>query len=219
MAARVVCISRTLAAGGETVGRLACERLGFRYLDDEIVGKAAEKAGVDISRIVQAEHKQSFLDYVFDAMGRGTPTPAKSEYVLSQSVGRQPYADLHIANSVREEYRTLIREVIAEVAAQGNAVIVAHAASMALAGNPEVLRVLITASLPTRVQRVWLEGHLLNEDDATKAINDSDRERADYLYRFYQVREELPTHYDLVVNTDHITLQQAVDVIVHLARS
>jgi len=218
MATRVVCISRTLAAGGETVGRLACERLGFRYLDEEIVGKAAEKAGVDISRIVQAEHKQSLLDYVFDAMGRGTPMPAKSEYVLSHSVGRQPYADIHIANSAREEYRTLIREVITEVAAQGNAVIVAHAASMALAGNPEVLRVLITASLPTRVQRV-LEGHLLNEDDATKAINDSDRERADYLYRFYQVREELPTHYDLVVNTDHITLQQAVDMIVHLARS
>jgi cytidylate kinase len=90
---------------------------------------------------------------------------------------------------------------------------------MALAGAPGVLRVLVTASLAARAQRLRLEGHLRSEDEATKAVNESDRERKDYLYRFYQIREELPTHYDLVVNTDHLKPEQAVEVIVHAAQS
>ena len=40
----VICISRTAVAGGETVGRVVAERLGFRYLDDEVIQLAAEKA-------------------------------------------------------------------------------------------------------------------------------------------------------------------------------
>src|SRR5262245_54102288 len=108
MAARVVCISRTSAAGGEAVGHLVCERLGFRYLDEEIVSKAAEKAGVDVTRIAQAEHKQSLLERVFDAMGWHTAAQANAEYLLSNSDARQHHAaDAPIIASVREEYRTL----------------------------------------------------------------------------------------------------------------
>jgi hypothetical protein len=32
------------------------------------------------------------------------------------------------------------------------------------------------------------------------------------------VREELPTHYDLVVNTDHLTADQAVQAVLAVAR-
>ena len=39
--------------------------------------------------------------------------------------------------------------------------------------------------------------------------------RRDYLKRFYELDEELPTHYDLVVNTDVLTLEQAAGLVVH----
>jgi hypothetical protein len=64
-------------------------------------------------------------------------------------------------------------------------VIVAHAASMAL-GPPGVLRVLVTGSPETRIERLVRSG-LLNERDAATAIDESDRNRRQYLAMFYGV--------------------------------
>ena len=97
--------------------------------------------------------------------------------------------------------RALIREAIEEVAARGNVVVVAHAASFALAGREDTLRVLVTASPETRAGRY--EG----------SIKDSDAARADYLRRFYGVEHELPTHYDLVLNTDVVSVEKAAELI------
>jgi cytidylate kinase len=44
-------------------------------------------------------------------------------------------------------------------------------------------------------------------------VKDSDAGRRDYLRRFYGIDEELPTHYDLVVNTDVLTVEQAADLV------
>jgi cytidylate kinase len=44
-------------------------------------------------------------------------------------------------------------------------------------------------------------------------VKDADAARRDYLKRFYGVDEELPTHYDLVVNTDVLSVERAADLI------
>ncbi len=46
MASKAVSISRTLGAHGEAVGRLVAAELAFRYVDNEIINKAAQRAGV-----------------------------------------------------------------------------------------------------------------------------------------------------------------------------
>jgi hypothetical protein len=48
-------------------------------------------------------------------------------------------------------------------------------------------------------------------------VKDSDAGRRDYLKRFYDVDEELPTHYDLVVNTDVLSAVSAARVVVQAA--
>jgi cytidylate kinase len=63
-----------------------------------------------------------------------------------------------------------------------------------------------------------LTGLLLGRDAET-AVRESDDERREYLRRFYDVPEELPTHYDLVVNTDLLTPPRAVAIIVAAAKS
>jgi cytidylate kinase len=95
-------------------------------------------------------------------------------------------------------------------------VIVAHAAAHALASQPGVLRVLVTASLPTRQARVAAE-HELSEDDAVRAVDRSDAGRASYLTRFYGTKTELPTHYDVLVNTDRLSPEQASAIVVRAA--
>ena len=95
-------------------------------------------------------------------------------------------------------------------------VIVAHAASHALAGVPGVLRVLVTASFEVRAKRV-AEDEGLSAKDAKKKIREADRARADYLKRFYEVGEELPTHYDIVISTDELVPAQVADIVVAAA--
>ena len=59
--------------------------------------------------------------------------------------------------------------------------------------------------------------HGLEPQAAARAVKDSDAGRRDYLRRFYDVDEELATQYDLVVNTDAISVDAAASVIVHAA--
>jgi cytidylate kinase len=113
-----------------------------------------------------------------------------------------------------ERYRQLIRDVIAETAEQGRVVIVAHAASIALAGRSSVLRVLVTASTDVRVDRQQEDARA-----ARRTIAASDAGRADYLKRFYRIDRELPTHYDLVVNTDTLSTEQAASIVEQAARA
>ena len=50
-------------------------------------------------------------------------------------------------------------------------------------------------------------------------MRDSDAGRRDYLKRFYNVDEELPTHYDLVVNTDALSVELAAELVTRAASS
>ena len=58
----------------------------------------------------------------------------------------------------------------------------------------------------------------LEPKDARRAIADSDAARADYLKRFYGVGSEQSTDYDLVVNTDALSFEQAVELVALAAR-
>ena len=188
MAATVVCISRTMGALGEDVGRLVADKLGFDYVDEDIVSRAAERGEVTAEDVADAERRQSLLRRVLTELGTGSGVET---YGLASVPG----------GNLPDDIRSLIREAIEEAAGRGKVVIVAHAASFALAGREGSLRVLVTASPETRAGRY--EG----------SIKDSDTARADYLRRFYGVEHELPTHYDLVINTDVVTIERAADLV------
>ena len=112
-----------------------------------------------------------------------------------------------------ENLRALIVDAIRETAQRGDVVIVSHAAGIPLAGRDDLVRVLITASFETRVDRL-AAGTRTDKAAATKRLKDSDTGRADYFQRFYRIERELPTHYDLVVNTDTLSPAEAIQTIV-----
>jgi cytidylate kinase len=66
----------------------------------------------------------------------------------------------------------------------------------------------VTASSDTRVRRL-AEAERITATEAERRIAASDRERREYFRRFYSVDEELPTHYDLVINTDVLSPAEA----------
>jgi len=190
VAVSAVCISRAIGADGEEVGRLVADALGFRYVDEEILLAAAEKEGLDPERLARVERTRRGLSRL--------------------------EVDIVTGGALDEIQRSLIRAAVQEAAAAGNVVIVAHAASIALAEDERVLRVLVTASPEVRGGRL-VQTEQVDEREAAKHVNRSDKERAAYIKRFYGVDRELPSHYDLVVSTDRLSSSDACTLVLHAA--
>ncbi len=205
MPCRVICISRSLGSGGEEIGRTVAKELGFRYADEEIIVRAAEKAGVSPETVAEVEHTPGLIERILESIARTPPSPE----------GWSGAAIL--PPNTRPDYESLIEKVVRETANEGNVVIIAHGASVPLAEMEGVLRVLVTASQGVRVKRHAADAGL-EEPAAKKSIEESDRQRREYLRRLYQVGRELPTHYDLVVNTDALSVPLATQLIVSAAK-
>ncbi len=62
MPCRVICISRSLGSGGEEIGRTVAKELGFRYADEEIIVRAAQKAGVSPETVAEVEHTPGLIE-------------------------------------------------------------------------------------------------------------------------------------------------------------
>ena len=207
MGHNVVCISRQEGAQAPEIALAAAELLGFRLIDEDIVARAAVEAGVECEVIADLERGRSALVRLIEEFGAGGMGAGYLAPIPDTAGGAQPAG---------HELRGLIRSVIEEFAAKGKAVILAHAASLALAERDDVLRVLITTCREERAQRLATTLGI-EEKQAARAIKQSDAGRADYLKRFYGVGAELPTHYDLVINTDRLTAEQAARLIVAVA--
>jgi glucuronide carrier protein len=195
---RVVTIAFTDGARAEEIGRRVAADLGFRYVDDLIVERAAEMAGVTPAEVAAVEHSQPLMARILTALAMSV-APDIDSVALAE-------ADQSPA------YRTLIQEVIRRTADGCGVVIGAHGAGILLANRPDTVRVLITGSPTVRARRMATERGIA-ERDALKAAARADHERAAYLCRFYDLHEELPTHYDLVLNTDTLTPERAVRII------
>jgi hypothetical protein len=192
------------------VARLVAEQLGLRYVDEEIVSAAAQRAGAAPELVADAEQRKPLLRRVLDelgatgaagmAVGGGVPPPLPGE-------PPPPRGD---------ELRSFIGEAIEAVAAKGRVVIGAHGASFALAPRDDLLRVFVTASTAARTRRVAQERGI-DEKEAERQIRAADRTRADYLKRFYGINDEVPTQYDLVVNTDVLSSGEAASIVAHAA--
>jgi cytidylate kinase len=204
MSRSIICVSRTTGAGGEEIARLVAKDLGFRYVDDEIVLRAAEMAGLSPEQVAQSEHSQPLVTRILEALAT-VPVMAEGGYVAP-------------VPGVAVTYSHLIEHVVRQTAEEKDVVIVAHGGSHVLGGRPEVLRVFVTASPRERAARLARESNI-DDKAATKSVETSDKERARYLERFYQVRQELPVHYDLTLNTDLMTPTTAAALVVAAAKA
>jgi cytidylate kinase len=202
MATRIVTIAHAEGADGDSIGRGVAERLGFRYLDEQIIDDAAKRHGLDADLVADAERRRGFLSRLRDL---GT-APAAAP----------PLARPEKKTPRRDEMQAFIIEAIRETAEAGHDVIASHAAGIPLKDRGDVLRVLVTASFDTRVLRVAASWNIV-KTEAEKWLKESDAGRAAYFRRFHGVERELPTHYDLVINTDRITPEEATDIVVGAA--
>lgn len=109
-------------------------------------------------------------------------------------------------------YRQAVQQVMEELAAEGNAVIVGRAGQAILSGRPAVLHVRVIAPSSVRAGRVALQKEVTLEC-AQAQIEASDRYRRNYLRRFYKIRWDDPDLYDLTLNTARLTPAAAAQLV------
>jgi cytidylate kinase len=188
----VICISHETGAGGPALASAVAHRLGYRYVDEDILVRAARNEGLTVTELENAERRKSFFARVADSLGSGPVGLYDAPAYQIPGFEPVPSADDLLGH---------IRRSIADIAEEGEVVIVSHAASYALAARDDVLRVLVVASPDVRADRLAAENDL-DQSAASRAIAEHDDARASYLKRVYGVKRESPIHYDLVVNTD-----------------
>jgi len=199
VAGRTICISHATGAEGALVGRTVAERLGFQYVDDEVIAEAAEWGELDPAFVADAERRKPLVARLLGGIAEQSSAP------------RLPTGDTSRSLPSDADVRHLIRSAVGSFVERGSVVIVAHAASFAVRDG-EALRVLVTASPETRAGRIAGERNV-DDKQAARLVKEEDAGRAAYLKRFYGVDQELPTHFDLVVNTDVLSAEDATNVI------
>ena len=110
-----------------------------------------------------------------------------------------------------------LTSVVQTLASRGNAVFLGRGSHVPLRSLTCALHVRITASLQKRVQNLVARG--FQKEAALKAIHKSDYAREAFIRFAFAVDWENPELYDMVLNMDRLTVDLAVDTVLHIARA
>jgi hypothetical protein len=204
MTANVITIARTLGANGEEVGRA----VGYRFVDDEIITLAAQRAVVDAAEVARVEGRRRMIDKVVRALAMGGRGAHDAGTYVTLPFDGATYVEpgLYPLNGSIE---AMIMDVVAEVSAEGQVVVVAHGGGRVLRAHAGVLRCMVTAPEAVRASRVA---------GGKEAVSASDKARQDFFRRFFNDTEH-HDDYDLVLNTQRLTVEASCEVVVCLAQA
>ena len=203
----VITIEYQMGCGGRDIGRLLAERLGFSYMDREIVQDVARE--LQITEDSAEEHDERVGGVLERALSL-LRVPGELTWVA-------PSGDNDLATIDENIYHRTTCQVIEAAARRDQMVIVGHGASFALAGWPAMMHIGLYAPLDQRVETV-MRRLQLDQAHAQRRVSDSDHERARYIKRFYQANWHDADHYHLLIDTAIFAPERVVDLIVQAWR-
>jgi cytidylate kinase len=184
---RALTVSREFGSGGGRIASLVARRLGWRLLDQEIIGRIAQAAHVE-SRVVKRydEHVDSWLRRVNEEAIRGVALAA------GHPLGEDDVFDAH---AMADRARNIIEEAYAA----GNCVIVGRGAQCILQHKRDAFHVFVYAPLRERVER--LKTRLEPGANVEQRLRNVDGDRAKYLRQQFGRSWCDPHLYDLMLRS------------------
>ena len=149
-------------------------------------------------------------DFAEEASRLGIPVGKLQTVVMKPPSARQ-----HLARQ-REQYLAFTTARLTEFAQQGNLVYHGHAAHLLLAGVAHVLRVRIVADPEQRLELATARMHVSREQ-AKRYIADVDEDRRRWVRFLYDADWADPYLYDIVINLEHLSIENAASAICSFA--
>lgn len=192
-------------SGGSVVAQRIASELGWNLVDNAFVDAIAHRLGVTPASVQAIEERLPTLaERIADAFAFGA-----SEVVAASLGGTMPPTDKRLVE--------LTTRIIDEALAHGPAVVVGRGAQSYLRERTDALHVLCCAPFEALVARV-MEREGLDQAKATAVVQQTNKERADYVRRHWDREWLSPANYHLCVNTAWLGLDHAVALVLGVAR-
>jgi len=187
----IITISHELGSGGPEIGQAVADRLGYRFVGQELISDAAHRYGLLEEKLSHLDEAKPTLFERFDAETR--------------------------------RYITVIQTALFEFAEHDNVVLMGRGGQWLLRGIPHVLRVRVTAPFEVRVKRLARKmAGQMGEPAHVRTVQDmirrDDSEKAGRMRYLYEVDVRDTALYDLVINTEKLSVESAAALIEGLCR-
>lgn len=113
------------------------------------------------------------------------------------------------------DYMRALVETVGSISALGGAVIVGRGANF-IVGPTRGFHVRVVAPRDVRVARIAARDHIA-EKESLRRVETADRERHEFIKRQFHREIDDAVAYDLVINTGHVDLDTATDLVVKAA--
>jgi len=199
-----ITIARQLGSGGSYLAQRLAHRLGFVYLDHQILEQAARELDVNGSELVRREERtQSFWTQLLHAFATGCPEDIQSP---------PPLRLVSDDELIAAEHRVLLK-----LAARGSCIIVGRCAFHRLKGRARLINIFVHAQRGFRIGRVMQVYHAPDPKAAEQMIDRTDNERRRYVQKICGVSWYDLRNFDLTLDISRIGLAAAEDVIAAMA--
>jgi cytidylate kinase len=189
----LITVSREFGALGTATGERAAGKLGFSFWDQEIVHAIAEQTGIQEALLASLDEQ----------------TRTRIEDFIGESV-------FGVETTAAKFVRQLTR-VVRTLDHHGGAVVIGRGAQFILA--PEAaLRVRVVCPYEKRIAD-YAERQGLTAREAERELVRVERERQTFIRRHYGRDVGDPVHYDIMINTEGMSPDQAADILVAAYKS
>ncbi len=181
----LVALSRDRGAGGTEVAQLLAERLGVSVYDKELLDAVAQSAGTDPYLMAELDEKVAHL---------------RNAWVMSLLTNQ---------TVLNEDYRNHLVNVVLGLI-PGGGIVVGRGGHLILAGQA-VMRLRIVGSPEICAARL-AKAEEISEEEARKQVETANHERGSFVWEHFRSRLNDPVHFDLTVNTDHLSPASAAEL-------
>lgn len=204
---RIVTIEREYGCGGGEIAQQLAAELGWKLWDQSLTEEIAKLAECPKAVVEVREERTDPLYYrLFKSFLRGSYEGSLNAYKLK------------VVDS--ESIAKITQRVVENVAKTGNSVIVGRGSQHFLRNNPDTLRVFLYAPREAKVRRLLARGK--SENEAEQLVDSVDRERADFIDKYFRVEWPNRAVYHAMINTaigDQAVVHMILDVMETLSSS
>jgi len=182
----IITIEREYGCGGGDIANLVANRLGWKLWDQKLTEEIARLAHCPKAVVEEREEKNDPLYYrLFKSFMRGSYEGAINA------------PKLNLVDS--ETILRITRRVVEHAAEKGNSVIVGRGSQQFLKNRPDTLRIFLYAPREDKVRRLLGRGK--SEKEAEELVDTVDRERADFIQKYFHVDWPDRPIYHALLNT------------------
>lgn len=202
----VITISREVGSGGGTVGRKLAEKLGVNYSDKRLLKELEEKFNLTSEGIEHLKKKKK--NWFADLFNQVSPSNKTSFKVGNYTFSREYKEAVTVQDIFDAE-----KEILNAFADEGSCVIAGRSAFFVLKDRPNKVDIFITASKEHRIERIMAKQGMTREE-AIDLMEKTDKGRDNYVQRYTGLSRYDMRNYDIILDMDYLTEDEAVEKIV-----